>query len=61
MLQQTFIHIPGIGRETERGMWSNGIQSWDDADRFDKRFGILGARLQQKLDDYIPLAGGHPY
>jgi uncharacterized protein YprB with RNaseH-like and TPR domain/predicted nuclease with RNAse H fold len=54
MLQQTFIHIPGIGRETERGMWSNGIQSWDDADRFDKRFGILGARLQQKLDDYIP-------
>ncbi len=31
MLQQTFIHIPGIGRETERGMWANGIQNWDDA------------------------------
>ena len=54
MLQQTFMHIPGIGRETERGMWLNGIQSWDDADRFEKRFGVLGARLQQKLDDYIP-------
>ena len=54
MLQQTFLHIPGIGRETERGMWMNGIQSWDDADRFEKRFGVLGARLQQKLDDYIP-------
>lgn len=54
MLQQTFIHIPGIGRETEREMWLNGIQSWDDADRFERRFGVLGARLQQKLDDYIP-------
>jgi uncharacterized protein YprB with RNaseH-like and TPR domain/predicted nuclease with RNAse H fold len=56
MLQQTFIHIPGIGRETEREMWANGIQSWDDADRFEKRFGVLGARLQRKLDDYIPLS-----
>jgi uncharacterized protein YprB with RNaseH-like and TPR domain/predicted nuclease with RNAse H fold len=54
MLQQTFIHIPGIGRETEREMWSHGIANWDDADRFEKRFGILGARLQQKLEDYIP-------
>jgi len=54
MLQQTFIHIPGIGRETERAMWLNGIRSWDDADRFEKRFGVLGARLQQRLDDYIP-------
>jgi uncharacterized protein YprB with RNaseH-like and TPR domain/predicted nuclease with RNAse H fold len=35
-------------------MWLNGIQSWDDADRFEKRFGVLGARLQQKLDEYIP-------
>ena len=56
MLQQTFLHIPGIGRETERQMWANGIQSWDDADRFEKRFGVLGARLQQKLDSYIPLS-----
>jgi uncharacterized protein YprB with RNaseH-like and TPR domain/predicted nuclease with RNAse H fold len=54
MLQQTFIHIPGIGRETEREMWANGIRSWDDADLFEKRFGVLGARLQQRLDDYLP-------
>ncbi|MGA2571760.1 MAG: ribonuclease H-like domain-containing protein [Terracidiphilus sp.] len=54
MLQQTFIHIPGIGRETEREMWMSGIRNWDDADRFEKRFGYLGPRLQQKLDDYIP-------
>src|SRR2546426_4641302 len=56
MLEQTFIHIPGISRETEREMWANGIRSWDDSDRFEKRFGVLGARLQQKLDDYIPLS-----
>jgi uncharacterized protein YprB with RNaseH-like and TPR domain len=54
MLQHTFLHIPGIGRHTEREMWLNGIHNWDDADRFEKRFGILGARLQQRLDDYIP-------
>ena len=35
-------------------MWAAGIRSWDDADRFEKRFGVLGARLQQRLDDYLP-------
>jgi uncharacterized protein YprB with RNaseH-like and TPR domain/predicted nuclease with RNAse H fold len=54
MLENTFLHIPGIGRCTEREMWVNGIQCWDDADRFEKRFGVLGARMQQKLDEYIP-------
>lgn len=56
MLQQTFIHIPGIGKRTERELWQHGIQSWDDADRFEKRFGFAGPRLQKKLDDYIPLS-----
>jgi uncharacterized protein YprB with RNaseH-like and TPR domain/predicted nuclease with RNAse H fold len=54
MLKRTFIHIPGIGKETERRLWVHGIHSWDDADRFEKRFGIAGARLQQILDEYIP-------
>ena len=54
MLEQTFIHIPGVGRQTERDLWADGIRSWDDADRFEKRFGRVGARLQQKLDEYIP-------
>jgi uncharacterized protein YprB with RNaseH-like and TPR domain/predicted nuclease with RNAse H fold len=56
MLQQTFIHIPGIGKQTELEMWEHGIRSWDDADRFEKRFGAVGARLQKKLDEYIPLS-----
>lgn len=56
VLQQTFIHIPGIGKQTERDLWLHGIQSWDDADRFEKRFGLAGPRLQRKLDEYIPLS-----
>jgi uncharacterized protein YprB with RNaseH-like and TPR domain/predicted nuclease with RNAse H fold len=56
MLHQTFIHIPGIGKHTEHELWEHGIQSWDDADRFEKRFGFAGARLQSKLDEYIPLS-----
>jgi uncharacterized protein YprB with RNaseH-like and TPR domain/predicted nuclease with RNAse H fold len=54
MLQQTFIHIPGIGKQTELDLWQHGIRSWDDADCFEKRFGAVGARLHQKLDEYIP-------
>src|SRR5579863_8633569 len=54
MLEQTFIHIPGVGIQTEKELWANGIHSWDDADRFEKRFGRVGVRLQQKLDDFIP-------
>jgi uncharacterized protein YprB with RNaseH-like and TPR domain/predicted nuclease with RNAse H fold len=56
MLQQTFLHIPGIGKQTELALWEGGIRSWDDADRFEKRFGLVGARLQRKLDEYIPLS-----
>jgi len=54
MLQHTFIHIPGIGRQTELDLWKGGIHNWDDADRFEKRFGLVGARLQKRLDEYIP-------
>jgi uncharacterized protein YprB with RNaseH-like and TPR domain/predicted nuclease with RNAse H fold len=56
VLQQTFIHIPGIGKQTELELWERGIRSWDDADRFEKRFGAVGARLQKRLDEYIPLS-----
>jgi uncharacterized protein YprB with RNaseH-like and TPR domain/predicted nuclease with RNAse H fold len=56
MLHKTFIHIPGIGKQTERDLWQHGIQSWDDADRFEKRFGFAGPRLQSTLDEYIPLS-----
>jgi uncharacterized protein YprB with RNaseH-like and TPR domain/predicted nuclease with RNAse H fold len=56
MLRQTFIHIPGIGKQTELKLWEHGIHSWDDADLFEKRFGAVGARVQKKLDKFIPLS-----
>ena len=30
MLQNTFIHIPGIGYKTELNLWQNHILSWED-------------------------------
>lgn len=29
MLTQTFCHIPGVGRETERSLWGQGCLDWD--------------------------------
>jgi uncharacterized protein YprB with RNaseH-like and TPR domain/predicted nuclease with RNAse H fold len=54
LLHQTFVHIPGIGKQTELRLWEHGIHSWDDACRFEKRFGAVGVGLQKKLDEYIP-------
>lgn len=54
MLHQTFIHIPGVGKTTERELWASGIQSWEDADHFEKCFGHVSPRLQRKIDEYIP-------
>ena len=30
MLQNTFLHIPGIGIKSEQALWKKGIRSWDD-------------------------------
>src|SRR5712692_2083925 len=65
MLQQTFIHIPGIGNQTELELWENGIHSWEDAGRFEKRSGGIGARLQKKFANTFHLhatpLGGRTY
>lgn len=29
MLQNTFVHLPGVGAKTEQALWSAGIRSWD--------------------------------
>ncbi len=29
-LRNTFVHIPGVGYSTERRLWEDGAQSWDD-------------------------------
>ncbi|MCG8608347.1 DUF429 domain-containing protein [bacterium] len=30
MLESTFIHLPGIGLKTEKGLWASGIYTWAD-------------------------------
>ncbi len=30
LLEQTFVHISGIGRKTEKALWDKGIRSWRD-------------------------------
>jgi uncharacterized protein YprB with RNaseH-like and TPR domain/predicted nuclease with RNAse H fold len=56
MLEQTFIHIPGVGPKTERELWRAGIRSWDDC----CFHGVLtppapiSPGLRRRLDDYIP-------
>jgi uncharacterized protein YprB with RNaseH-like and TPR domain len=30
MLEHSFIHLPGIGEQTERKLWDQGLRHWDD-------------------------------
>jgi len=30
MLTQTFLHVPGVGRETEHALWEQGCLTWQD-------------------------------
>src|ERR1039458_3995272 len=56
MLEQTFIHIPGVGPKTERELWQSGIRSWDDC----YFHGALtsptpiSSGLRRRLEEYIP-------
>lgn len=53
MLRNSFIHIPGIGKITERSLWDRGLRDWDAAHKA-ARSGRLGSRLADILKDYIP-------
>lgn len=30
MLENSFVHLPGIGPETERKLWASGVRTWKD-------------------------------
>lgn len=45
MIKNTFIHLPGIGPETERKFWSSGVRTWDDLEAsIDRLFGAKRAQ-----------------
>lgn len=49
LLRRTFLHVPGIGEDTERGLWSQGITSWDRLAAFVKHGGAVRARKETVL------------
>ena len=40
MLESTFVHIPGLGLETERSLWEQGCRTWADLDQGLDRFSV---------------------
>ncbi len=30
LLRNTFIHLPRVGKVTERELWESGVHTWDD-------------------------------
>jgi len=49
MLKSTFLHVPGVGRLTERGLWESGIKTWDDfLDSGIHGFGIARRPVMEK-------------
>ncbi len=54
MLEQTFIHIPGVGPKTERDLWQLGIRSWEDFTAILRPPIPISTALRRRLEDYIP-------
>ena len=54
MLEQTFIHIPGVGPKTERELWQSGIRSWEDFTAILTPPTPISPGLRRRLEDYIP-------
>lgn len=53
MIESTFVHLPGIGPDTEERLWAAGCRTWDDLDlRIGELFGRTKAeRLRLALDE----------
>ena len=47
MIQNSFIHLPGIGETTEEKLWSEGIRTWDDLEA--SAHDVFGAKKAQKV------------
>ncbi|MEW6737219.1 MAG: ribonuclease H-like domain-containing protein, partial [Acidobacteriota bacterium] len=52
MLKHTFLHIPRVGMATERRLWADGIESWEDALRCydDRQLGSGGTLIKHYLE-----------
>lgn len=55
MLKSTFIHIPGIGPNTEKALWGQRIFSWDDFDTKLRDIEI-SKKTVSKMDQWLDLS-----
>lgn len=51
MLENSFVHLPGIGPETEERLWSSGLLTWDDLESNIKE--IFSERKASKILDAL--------
>ncbi len=54
MLEHTFVHIPGIGKTTERGLWKQGVHTWADAEGLGQASQKIRSRVLEKLRLFLP-------
>ena len=47
MIQNSFVHLPGIGAETEQRLWSQGFKTWNDLS--ENLSGLFGPQKAKKL------------
>ena len=57
MLEQTFIHIPGIGPKTEQTLWRRGIHSWQDFLRHKKP--VLSPAKDRLIHEHLEASLSH--
>jgi uncharacterized protein YprB with RNaseH-like and TPR domain len=55
MLKHTFIHVPGVGKVTERRLWTRGIHNWEDCLREAGRL-ALSPRLQRCIHSHLEIS-----
>jgi uncharacterized protein YprB with RNaseH-like and TPR domain len=62
MLESTFVHVNGIGYQTERRLWQQGARSWEAFLAAPERFRVPRARLAALFDTVrrspVALRGG---
>ena len=54
MLKNTFLHIPGVGSNTERKIWERNVFSWSD---FPKSNGLeIPKKTTERISNYLLLS-----
>lgn len=52
MLRNTFLHIPGVGKKTEKKLWKNKIRNWGDFFQRSNKVNI-SSNKRSKISNYL--------